>query len=207
MMPKDPAGFRLPEAQVDKTGWWNAPPCLSGLRWWYFIPKCKFQGTRDILEVRKEQTVALAKALLHCAEWSGVPPGTMCGAVWDLQRCLVPLMQLEEEDIWEDSLLSLWGRAHGFPNPHRGGPTAWWGPGAPGSTGICPTYSCLAKRDPHTWSQSQSSGSPWIFSDNYHCCHQGQTATTPGRCRTLGSTPQRSPVGYTLPGFLGDGHS
>ena len=25
-------GFRLPAAQDNKAGWWNAPPCLSGLR-------------------------------------------------------------------------------------------------------------------------------------------------------------------------------
>ena len=61
-------------------------------------------GTRDIWQVRREQTVALAKGLQCCAEWSGAP-GIMCGTVWDLQRCLVPLVPLDEEDIWEAFLL------------------------------------------------------------------------------------------------------
>ena len=45
--------------------------------------------------MRKEPTVLLAKSLQCCAEWSG----TMCSTVRDLQRCLAPLIQHEEEDI------------------------------------------------------------------------------------------------------------
>ena len=48
--------------------------------------------------------MVLAKALQHCVEWSWAPTGTMCGTVQDLWRCLVPLIQQEEEDIWEASL-------------------------------------------------------------------------------------------------------
>ena len=98
-------GFRLPAAQNVKMDWWNAPPSQSGLRQWDFILEGKVQGTRDIWEVRKEQTVALAKALQCCAEQLGSPPSTMCGEVQDLWRCLLPLIQLDEEDILEASLL------------------------------------------------------------------------------------------------------
>ena len=49
--------------------------------------------------------MALAKDLQCCAEWLGAPPSAVCGAVQDLLRCLAPLMQLEEEDICESSLL------------------------------------------------------------------------------------------------------
>ena len=48
--------------------------------------------------------MALAKALKCCAEWSGTPPSTVCGTVQDLWTYLVPLIQLDEEDIWEASL-------------------------------------------------------------------------------------------------------
>ena len=49
--------------------------------------------------------MALAKTLQHCTVWSGAPPSTMCCTVQDLCRCLVPLLQLEEEDFLEASLL------------------------------------------------------------------------------------------------------
>ena len=60
---KQVVDFGLPAALDNKAGWWNTPPCLSGLRQEDFIPECTFHGTRHIQEVRKEQTVVLTKAL------------------------------------------------------------------------------------------------------------------------------------------------
>ena len=138
---KQAVGFRLPAAQDSKVGWWNAPPCVSSLRWW-----CKFKGTRDIWEVRKEQTVGLAQALKYCAEWSGAAPDTMCGKVWDLQRCLAPLIQLDEEDIWEASLLeSVQDEPMASLTPTEEALLLGEDLEPPESWGICPTYSHLAE--------------------------------------------------------------
>ena len=52
----------------------------------------------------EKQTVTLAKALQHCAEWSGASPSTMCCVVQDLGRYLAHLLQLVKEDFWEASL-------------------------------------------------------------------------------------------------------
>ena len=46
----------------------------------------------------------LARALQHCVERSGVPSGVLCDVAQDLQRCIVPLMCLEGDDILEASL-------------------------------------------------------------------------------------------------------
>ena len=80
-------------------------PYPSTLWWHDFPPKRKFQGTLDIHEVRPEEMVVLAKALQHCTERSGAIPCIICGAVRDLWECLVPLLSLHDEDIWEDFLL------------------------------------------------------------------------------------------------------
>ena len=47
----------------------------------------------------------LAKAPQHCAEKLRMPSGVLCDIVWDLQRCMEPLMHLEGDDIFEASLL------------------------------------------------------------------------------------------------------
>ena len=62
-MKKLAADIRLLAAQDDKMGWWNALSSPSSLRQWDLLPECEFQGAGDIWEVRKEETVALAKAL------------------------------------------------------------------------------------------------------------------------------------------------
>ena len=54
---------------------------------------------------RQQETLALASVLQCCAEQSGMPPGVLCNAALDLQRCMVPLMHLEGDEIVEASLL------------------------------------------------------------------------------------------------------
>ena len=49
--------------------------------------------------------VVLAKALQCCTEQSGALPSITCGPVRDLWECLVTLLPLHNEDIWEDFLL------------------------------------------------------------------------------------------------------
>ena len=102
---KQAVGFRLSAVQDAKVGWWNASPCLSSLQQWQFLPKTKFQGTSNIKEVRREETVALAKALQCCTQRSRAPPGITCCTVRHLQGCLAPLLQLHDEDILEDCFL------------------------------------------------------------------------------------------------------
>ena len=79
--------FSLPSAQVEKSGWWNAPSCLGVLGRKDFLPPKKFQGMRDVQMVRWEETVALALALQRCTIQSGIPQ-----AFQELCRCLTPLL-------------------------------------------------------------------------------------------------------------------
>ena len=70
--------------------------------------------------------MALAKALQCCA---GVVGSSSQYNVWHSLRPAqmpLPLIQLDEEDIWEASLLeSVGGGACSFPDLCRGCPTAW----------------------------------------------------------------------------------
>ena len=56
--------------------------------------------------------MALARALQACAEESGFPTGVLCDAVWELQRCMAPLLVLDGDEIVEASLLSPIGGEH-----------------------------------------------------------------------------------------------
>ena len=76
---------------------WIVP---SGLPTQYWSP-----NMRDFWITRQEETLALAWALQCYTERSGMLPSVLCDAAWDLQRCMVPLMHLEEDEIVEVSLL------------------------------------------------------------------------------------------------------
>ena len=78
------AGFRLPTAQAKKLGQWDLLPSLSALCCNSFLFPGDLQGSQDICEMRKEKTVALAKALQSCSEWSGGPYNMMCSTARDL---------------------------------------------------------------------------------------------------------------------------
>ena len=73
---------------------------------------------RDFRETWKEGTAALGKALQHYVEKLGVPFGVLCNVVQFLQRCMEPLMHLEDYDIPEASLLKATDNEPGaFPTP------------------------------------------------------------------------------------------
>ena len=60
---------------------------------------------RNLWKTRQEETLVLARAQQHCAEKLGVSSRGLCDVAWDLQRCMVPLMHLQGEDILETLLL------------------------------------------------------------------------------------------------------
>ena len=99
------AVFRLPLAQQDGSGWWDAPPWLSGLCPWDFMDHTKASGAKDFQTMRQEKTLALAHALQTCAERSGTLTGVLCSSVKELQRCIASLMCLSGDEIVEASLL------------------------------------------------------------------------------------------------------
>ena len=92
--------FQKPTAQVEKDGWWIAPPSLEVLGQRKYLPPKYFQGSCNCLNVRKEETVALAVALHSCTVQMGMPPRVLCGVVQEIQQCLAPLIE-------EDCLLNL----------------------------------------------------------------------------------------------------
>ena len=53
--------------------------------------------------VRHDKTVALALALQQCAVLLGAPLGVLCSTVWDLHRCLQPL--IEKDDLLDVCML------------------------------------------------------------------------------------------------------
>ena len=55
--------------------------------------------------MRKEETLALAKVLQSCAQWSGEPYHRLCSAICDLQECMVGMMWFTEEDVLAVMLL------------------------------------------------------------------------------------------------------
>ena len=98
--------FRLPNAQHKAWGWWNAPPWLSGLCPWDFMPHTEASSTKDFQTMRQEKTLALACALQACTERSGMSTRVLCNSARELQRCMAPLMHLSGDKIVE---ASLWG--------------------------------------------------------------------------------------------------
>ena len=89
---KQAGAFRLPTAQDGVLGWWDAPHSICSLSRRDFLPHQDFHRMRDFRKTQKEETLVLAMALQHCAEKSVVPSRVLCNVVWDLQRCMAPLI-------------------------------------------------------------------------------------------------------------------
>ena len=112
--------FRLPLAQHESLGWWDAPSWLSGLCPWDFMPHIDTSGTKDFQATRQEKPLALAYALQACTERLGMPTGVPSDSVRELQRCMAPLMCLSGDEIVEASLLEPEGEECRT-SPSRGG--------------------------------------------------------------------------------------
>ena len=98
------AAFRLPLAQHEASGWWDASPTFSGLCLIDFLFHTDASGPRYFWAVRQEKTLALAQALWACAKELGVPTGILCESAWELQSAR-PLMTHSGDDFVEVSLL------------------------------------------------------------------------------------------------------
>ena len=96
--------FRLPQAQVEASGWWEALHSQNTLCHQGFLPQVDSPGMRDFHATRQEETLALALALQQCVERLGMPLRVLCEPAWDLQRFMAPLMWLNSDDIVEASL-------------------------------------------------------------------------------------------------------
>ena len=94
-----------PSKNVGLVGPFTQPQCPTPLHHNDFLLPGDLKGSWDIWEMRKEKTLALAKALQSYSEWSGGPYSMMCGAARDLQGCMANLMWFEEGDILEIPLL------------------------------------------------------------------------------------------------------
>ena len=97
--------LRLPATQQETSGWWDAPPWLSGLHPEDFMLCTNASSPRDFWAVRQEKTLALAWVLQACTEGLEVPIGVLCNSAQELQKCMAPLMTLSRNDIIEVSLL------------------------------------------------------------------------------------------------------
>ena len=107
------AAFRLPAAQQEASGWWDAPSWLSRLYPKDFLPITNASSPKDFWVMRQEKTLALAQALQACTKGSRAPTGVLCGCVWELQKCMTPLMTLSGDDIMVASLLKPTEEEHG----------------------------------------------------------------------------------------------
>ena len=92
--------FRLPLAQHEALGWWDAPPWLSRL-----CLHTNASGNKDFPTVRQKKPLALAHALQAYAERSGTLTRVLCNSARELQRCMAPLMCLSGDEIVEASPL------------------------------------------------------------------------------------------------------
>ena len=82
--------FRLPLAQHETSGWWDAPPWISGLCSADFILHTGAPGPRDFRAVKQEKTLAIAWVLWACTKGLGVPTGILCELAWVLQKHMAP---------------------------------------------------------------------------------------------------------------------
>ena len=89
------------------SGWWEAPCSLKWLGNWDFLPHIHPPGIRNFWVTRQEETLTLVHALQHCAERMGMPYRVLCNVAHYLQRCMAPLMHLEDDKIVEALLLGL----------------------------------------------------------------------------------------------------
>ena len=138
---KQAMAFRLPTAQREKSGWWNAPPSLAGLGCQDFLPPSpsRPQDPRDIWMVRRDQMVGLVRALQQCAKQLG---GT---SLYTLQCSLGPpqMPWTPDGEGWSVGCLcarGCMGGACGFPNPYGGGCVIGRRPRAPRRSGNSPAY-------------------------------------------------------------------
>ena len=97
------AAFRPPP------GWWDSPPSFCRQHTYDFLLHTDATGMRDFQTMRQQKTLILAWALQCCAEGLGAPTGVLCNMAWGLQKCMVPLMSQNGEDIVEASLLEPMG--------------------------------------------------------------------------------------------------
>ena len=101
--------FRLPLTQQEASSWWYSPPSFHRLHTYDFLPHSDTSGMRNIWTMRQEKMLVLAQVLQCCAEGLGAPPGVLCDVVWELQKCVTPLMSLNWGDIVEALLLEPMG--------------------------------------------------------------------------------------------------
>ena len=99
------AAFRLPLAQQEASGWWDALLPYAGFVYRTFFPLPQTHGISG--PSTRKKTLALARALQVCAEASGAKPGVLCRAVRELQQCMALLMAIDGDDVMEASLLGL----------------------------------------------------------------------------------------------------
>ena len=69
-------------------------------------------ASSDFQVLRQQKTMALARALQAYPKESGFPTGVLCDAVWELQRCMAPLLDLSSSEIVEAYLLRQTGEEH-----------------------------------------------------------------------------------------------
>ena len=93
------AVFRLPLTQQEASCWWDSPTSFSRLCTHDLLPHTAASRMRDFQTMRQEKTLALAWALQCCAERSGAPTRVLCNVAWELQKCMVPLMSLNGDDV------------------------------------------------------------------------------------------------------------
>ena len=105
--------IRLPLAQHEALGWWNAPPGFSRLHLTDFLFHTDASGPRDFWAMRQKKTLALVWVLQACAKESGVSTGILSKSAVQLQNCMAPLITLSSDDIVEVSLLKPMGEEHG----------------------------------------------------------------------------------------------
>ena len=202
--------FRLPTVQEEVVGWWEAPMDICSLGQQDFLPDCDFHGARELRETHKEETLVLARALQPYVKRSGAPPGVLCSIVRDLQRSMESLMVMTS---WKPPYLMLYKMSQDHPQPQQKRLHSWARIPPQRGSGDHNTPSWPPSRDPQAQSHNQSSRPPGysvtitIATTRVQTTHPNIWPNTPGRCRSPGSPPWRSSVGYNLPGLPGDGNS
>ena len=143
------AAFRVPLAQHEASGWWDAPLWLSGLCPKDFMPHTNASSSKDLQTVRQEKILAFSHALEACTERSGVSTGVLCISTRELQRCIAPLMCLSGDEIEEATLLEPVGEEYRTsPTPEEKAPS--W----------VRSLSCYIPLRPHSSQNAQKSPNP-----------------------------------------------
>ena len=137
---------RLPLAQHEALGWWDAPPWLCGLCPQDFLPHTDTSSTRNFWAMRQEKTQPRCCSAVLRGLGANQSP-LQCGE--GTPEMHVPPMNLTEDDIIEASPLGTcrWGM---WNLPHAGGGSHPPGQGTWGTRG--PRECCIPSR---------MSGDPW----------------------------------------------